>query len=306
MNVLNKVFQELEKVNQIILGKPDHTKLMLIALLSKGHVLLEDVPGVGKTSLVKVMAKFFDLQFNRVQFTNDLLPSDILGVNIFDLNSKQFNFHKGPVFTQILLADELNRTSARTQSALLQVMEEREVTLDGKTMALDEDFIVMATQNPRQQIGTNNLPESQLDRFLIKISLGFTNKDSEIELLKGENRARLINSYKSKLNLQDLHHARSEVEKIHISEAIYSYIYELLNFSRENLNAYSLSTRCGRDLVLSCKALAWLESAQYVTVDHVKKLFPSIAGHRLVDPNQATLKIEQKISNEILETVNVH
>jgi MoxR-like ATPase len=305
MDLLNKITQQKSEVEKIFLGKSDLVNYVLIALTSGGHILLEDVPGVGKTSLVKLMAKFFGLDFNRIQFTNDLLPSDIIGTNVFNKESSSFNFYKGPVFTQVLLGDELNRASSRTQSALLQVMEEKQVTLDGTTYQLDPSFIVMATQNPREQLGTNFLPESQLDRFFMKLKLGFAEKFYELELLKGEDRSILIDKFQPTLNVDDLLSAREQIKKINVSDAIFEYIYALLEESRNSNKVLSLSSRCGRDLLQASKALAWLKSRDYTNSDDVKELFPIIAGHRLVNPQESNVDLERELSTELLAKVSI-
>lgn len=305
MKLRQKILDRAEEFSNIFLGKKNQLNLVLVALISGGHILLEDVPGVGKTSLVKLMAKFFGLDFNRVQFTNDLLPSDIIGTSVFDKNKTEFVFIKGPVFTTILLADELNRASSRTQSALLQVMEERQVSIDAKTYSLDNNFIVMATQNPREQLGTNHLPESQLDRFFMKISIGFAAKDYEIELLKGEDRNKLIDNIQNELSTEDLLNAKKMSSQTIVSDAIYEYVYAVLEQSRESTQVLALSSRCGRDIVQAAKVFAWLAGRDYVNADDIKFLFPYLAGHRLVNPQKSNVEYERTLSNELLAKVAV-
>lgn len=305
MDILDQLNIEIKKIKKIFVGKTQHLNLVICAIISNGHILLEDVPGVGKTSLVKLMAKLFNLEINRVQFTNDLLPSDIIGTNIFDKETTSFIFHKGPVFTQILLADELNRASSRTQSALLQAMQEREISLDGQTNKLDEFFLVMGTQNPREQIGTNFLPESQLDRFFFKLSLGFASKEYELELLKGEDRKILIEQYYSKLNTEHLMEIKKLIQDIAVSDSIYEYAYALLDGSRESSKVLSLSSRCGRDLIQASKSYVWLMGREYVTPDDVKLMFPVVAGHRLVAPHHSNVSLEKELSCELLSKVAI-
>lgn len=295
-----------DQANEIYRGKSEVVELCLTSIFAGGHILLEDVPGVGKTTLVKLMAKICGLKTNRIQFTNDILPSDVLGHNVFVKDTGDFRFHPGPIFGQVILADELNRAPSRSQSALLQSMEEAIVTIDGQSYDLPKPFIVMATQNPRDQIGTNPLPESQLDRFLIKLSVGFPNAQDEIEILKGVSRLSLIENLEQVLNSEDIIKVPTIVkEEVLISNEIYRYTQSLLNTSRELPESLDLSPRCGIDLIKASACLAWIRDMKYVTPDIVQYLFPYVAGHRLVNPQNSHLNKESELANLIISSTHV-
>jgi MoxR-like ATPase len=272
----------LETAGRIILGKERELRLALACLIARGHLLIEDVPGVGKTTLAHVLARLTGLQFQRIQFTSDLLPADILGVSIFDRDTSAFRFHPGPVFAQLILADEINRATPKTQSALLEAMEERQVTADGQTLALPEPFFVIATQNPAHQIGTFPLPESQLDRFLLRIRLGYPDRDAERALLMGEDRRELLErqpAVASPAAIVELQHA---AQRLHISAALVDYVQALLSTTRnspELLNG--LSPRAGLGLIAAARAWALLDGRDHVLPDDVQALFPHVAAHRL-------------------------
>jgi MoxR-like ATPase len=300
-----KIKSALTISNKIIVGKEKKVLLSFIAVLIRGHLLIEDTPGVGKTTLVKLLGKVFGLGLSRIQFTNDLLPSDILGAVVFNKDSNSFSFHKGPIFNDLILADELNRAPAKTQSALLQAMEEKQVSMDNETHTLSENFIVMAAQNPRSQIGTHTLPESQLDRFLMKISIGFPDKSDEIEIYKGEDRSKMIEELKPQITLDDLAKIRTEISNIHINDIVYDYLFSLIKESRIMNTCLSLSPRAGKDLIMAAKAYAWLNNRNYVDTEDVQYLFPFVAGHRLINPNQTNLELETNISCEIIEHVSI-
>jgi MoxR-like ATPase len=272
----------LETAGRIILGKERELRLALTCLIARGHLLIEDVPGVGKTTLAHVMARLLGLQFQRVQFTSDLLPADILGVSIFDRATSAFRFHPGPVFAQLILADEINRATPKTQSALLEAMEERQVTADGETFALPEPFFVIATQNPAHQIGTFPLPESQLDRFLLRIRLGYPDRAAERALLMGEDRRALLErqpAVASPAALLELQHA---AQRLHISEALVDYVQALLGTTRNNPElANGLSPRAGLGLLSAARAWALLDGRDHVLPEDVQTLFPHVAAHRL-------------------------
>jgi MoxR-like ATPase len=272
----------LETAGRIILGKERELRLALTCLIARGHLLIEDVPGVGKTTLAHVMARLLGLQFQRVQFTSDLLPADILGVSIFDRATSAFRFHPGPVFAQLILADEINRATPKTQSALLEAMEERQVTADGETFALPEPFFVIATQNPAHQIGTFPLPESQLDRFLLRIRLGYPDRAAERALLMGEDRRELLErqpAVASPAALLELQHA---AQRLHISEALVDYVQALLGTTRNNPElANGLSPRAGLGLLSAARAWALLDGRDHVLPEDVQTLFPHVAAHRL-------------------------
>ena len=272
----------LETAGHIILGKGHELRLALACLIARGHLLIEDVPGVGKTTLAHVLARLIGLQFQRIQFTSDLLPADILGVSVFDRGTSAFRFHPGPVFAQLILADEINRATPKTQSALLEAMEERQVTADGETFALPEPFFVIATQNPAHQIGTFPLPESQLDRFLLRIRLGYPDRAAERALLMGEDRRELLErqpAVASPAALVELQHA---AQRVHVSEPLVDYVQALLGTTRNSPELVSgLSPRAGLGLLAAARAWALLDGRDHVLPDDVQSLFPHVAAHRL-------------------------
>ena len=272
----------LETAGHIILGKGHELRLALACLIARGHLLIEDVPGVGKTTLAHVLARLIGLQFQRIQFTSDLLPADILGVSVFDRGTSAFRFHPGPVFAQLILADEINRATPKTQSALLEAMEERQVTADGETFALPEPFFVIATQNPAHQIGTFPLPESQLDRFLLRIRLGYPDRAAERALLMGEDRRELLErqpAVASPAALVELQHA---AQRVHVSEPLVDYVQALLGTTRNSPELVSgLSPRAGLGLLAAARAWALLDGRDHVVPDDVQTLFPHVAAHRL-------------------------
>ena len=272
----------LETAGHIILGKGHELRLALACLIARGHLLIEDVPGVGKTTLAHVLARLMGLQFQRIQFTSDLLPADILGVSVFDRGTSAFRFHPGPVFAQLILADEINRATPKTQSALLEAMEERQVTADGETLALPEPFFVIATQNPAHQIGTFPLPESQLDRFLLRIRLGYPDRAAERALLMGEDRRELLErqpAVASPAALVELQHA---AQRVHVSEPLVDYVQALLGTTRNSPELVSgLSPRAGLGLLAAARAWALLDGRDHVLPDDVQTLFPHVAAHRL-------------------------
>lgn len=291
----------LKASDEVIKGKRDKSFLALCNLISFGHTLIEDSPGVGKTTLVKFFANTFDLDMSRIQFTNDLLPGDVLGNHIFNKETQSFEFYQGPVFGEIVLADELNRAPSKTQSALLQAMEEKKISLDGNTYSLPEPFIVFATQNPHGQFGTFELPESQLDRFSIKMNIGYADKSSTINLLKQE--SDLASHSKFKLNRQVLFELNEKSQKVFLSDEVYDYIYRLLNYTRDSGLTLPLSNRAGLDIVRISKSYALLKERDYVTPDDVSFLFPYCAGHRLVRGRHTSIEQEHELAHKILNEV---
>ena len=273
----------LARLDEIILGKQDALRLCLACLLARGHLLIEDLPGMGKTTLAHALARVLGLRFQRVQFTSDLLPADITGVSIYDRDDGRFRFHPGPIFSQVLLADEINRASPKTQSALLEAMAELQVTIDGQSHLLPEPFFVIATQNPLQQIGAFPLPESQLDRFLMRIELGYPDERAERALLLGEDRRKLLFAQDAVLSAAELHAAQDAVEKVHTSAALVDYVQALVAASRNDpAFAYGLSPRAALGLVHASRAYAWLAGREIVIPEDVQAVFPGVAGHRLV------------------------
>ncbi|GEM44750.1 ATPase AAA [Deinococcus cellulosilyticus NBRC 106333 = KACC 11606] len=273
----------LEQLQKVILGKEIQLKLALTCLLARGHLMIEDVPGVGKTTLAHALAATLGLEFARVQFTSDLLPSDVIGATIYERNAGTFRFHQGPIFTQLLLADEINRATPKTQSALLEAMEERQVSMDGQTHMLPEPFFVIATQNPVEQIGTFPLPESQLDRFLLTITLGYPDPRAERELLMGEDRRDLARHLPAVLHTEALQEAQDRVSRVHISAALVDYVQLLLKATRNHSEfQLGLSPRAALGLMSASRAWAWLSGRSSVRPEDIQAVFPALATHRLL------------------------
>ena len=278
-----------QQVNSLVLGKAHEVRLAFVALLSDGHLLIEDLPGLGKTTLAHAMAATLGLGFQRVQFTSDLLPADVLGVSVYDTQSREFQFHPGPVFTNVLLADEINRAPPRTQSALLEAMAEHQVTLDGTTHALPDPFFVIATQNPVDLSGTYPLPDSQLDRFLLRLALGYPNAESERALLAGSDRRTLIAQTMPILSSDDVLALRQAVNEVHASDALIGYVQALLVRSRQHPGTrVGLSPRAGIALLRAARAYALLLGRQHVLPEDVQALFAAVAAHRLVAEAEAS------------------
>ncbi|AOX63168.1 MULTISPECIES: MoxR family ATPase [Stenotrophomonas] len=293
-----------DQVNGLVLGKAQEVRLAFVALLSGGHLLIEDLPGLGKTTLAHAMASSLGLGFQRVQFTSDLLPADVLGVSVYDAGSRQFQFHPGPVFTHVLLADEINRAPPRTQSALLEAMAEQQVTLDGVTHPLPDPFFVIATQNPVDLSGTFPLPDSQLDRFLLRLALGYPNPESERELLRGTDRRHLIAQATARLSEVEVRTLREAVGQVHASEALITYVQALLARSRQHAGVrVGLSPRAGLALLRAAKAHALLLGRAHVVPEDVQTLFVAVAGHRLVP--EAEAGNGPALARAILQTVQV-
>jgi MoxR-like ATPase len=271
------------QVNTLVLGKSHEVGLAFVTLLSDGHLLIEDLPGLGKTTLAHAMAATLGLGFQRVQFTSDLLPSDIVGVSVFDAQAQRFEFHSGPVFAHVLLADEINRAPPRTQSALLEAMAEHQVTVDGTTHVLPDPFFVIATQNPVDLAGTYPLPDSQLDRFLLRLTLGYPDEDAERALLAGSDRRDLIARAIPVLGADDVQALREAVTRVHASEALVTYVQSLLARSRHHPGVrVGLSPRAGIALLRAARAYALLQGRAHVLPEDVQALFPAVAAHRLV------------------------
>ncbi len=293
-----------QQVNSLVLGKSHEVRLAFVALLAGGHILIEDLPGLGKTTLAHALAATLGLGFQRVQFTSDLLPADVLGVSVYDAQSRQFQFHPGPVFTHVLLADEINRAPPRTQSALLEAMAEHQVTLDGMTRALPEPFFVLATQNPVDLSGTYPLPDSQLDRFLLRLTLGYPNAESERALLAGTDRRELIAQAGPLLSSEDVLALRVAVNEVHASDALVNYVQALLARSRQHPGVrVGLSPRAGIALLRASRAYALLLGRQHVLPEDVQALFAAVAAHRLVAEAEASSV--QALAKSILHAVAV-
>ena len=294
-------------ISKIIKGKDDKIDLVIMALLSGGHVLLDDVPGTGKTVLAKALARSIDAGFSRIQFTPDLLPSDITGIHFFNMKEQEFMFRAGPVFTNILLADEINRATPRTQSALLQCMEEKQVTIDGVTRRTGDPFIVLATQNPVETAGTYPLPEAQLDRFMIKLSVGYSDRESEMQILDNSRAVHPVENLTAVTDKTELLEMMNRVENIKVNEAVRGYIADIGNASRHNSEIkLGLSTRGLIALKNMSQARAALRGREFVTPDDVKTVAPYVCVHRLIcrstvmrDPDSAKREILDKMIKEL-------
>ena len=288
MHAKQKITLLLNQLNTVIVGKSLQIQDCVTCLLAGGHLLIEDVPGVGKTTLAHALARTFGLQFSRVQFTADLMPSDLTGVSVYERSQEGFVFHPGPVFAQVLLADEINRASPRTQSALLEAMEEKQVSIEGQTHALPRPFFVIATQNPLEQLGTFALPESQLDRFLMRISLGYPDRAAERLLLAGEDRRDMVDTLLPLLSLDELETLQRTVLAVHASDALLAYVQDLIAATRSGRwFVQGLSPRAGIALVRAAKARALIEGRDYVAPDDVQAVLPQTIAHRLVPVGDA-------------------
>jgi MoxR-like ATPase len=288
--------------SQIILGKEQQLRLALSCLLARGHLLIEDLPGVGKTTLAHTLARLLGLDFQRVQFTSDMLPADILGISVFDRESGEFCFHPGPVFTQVVLADEINRATPKAQSALLEAMEEQQVTIEGSTRPLPQPFFVIATQNPAHQIGTFPLPESQLDRFLMRIELGYPDRAAERALLEGRDRRMLLQEARPLLDAATLRAEQARCSAVHVAPALIDYIQALIAHTRNSPNwKTGLSPRAALGLIAAARAWALLDGRDHVLPEDVQAILPAVAVHRLVLASDAAS--EARSANEISQAI---
>lgn len=296
-----------DNIKNVIVGKLDVSDMILTALIAGGHVLLEDVPGTGKTMIAKSFAKSIDAAFSRIQFTPDLLPSDITGINYYNQKMGDFTFRKGPIFSNIVLADEINRATPRTQSALLECMEERQVTVDGESYPLNMPFIVIATQNPIETAGTYQLPEAQLDRFLLKISMGYPDKQEELAILNRFKGSNPFDTLKNVCDGQDIQKMCAEAKNVFVHESIMNYIIDIVVKTREHENiAIGVSPRGTLNMVNAVRAYAYIKGRQYVTPEDVKKLAVCVFAHRLVLKHGMTRQDNrQTIIKDILDTVVV-
>lgn len=283
MAINSKINNVLNNINKVMIGKEDVAVLSLVGLLAQGHVLIEDVPGVGKTMLIRALAKSLDCKFKRIQFTPDLLPSDITGVSIYNPKTLDFEFRAGPVFGNIILADEINRTSPKTQSSLLEGMEEKNITVDGITMSLEQPFFVMATQNPIEYEGTYPLPEAQLDRFILKLKMGYPTFEEELEILDRTSENHPIDDIEAVMTSEELIHIQEEVKEVFIAENIKRYIINLVTMTRNHNHIYlGVSPRGSIALMKAAKALAYIYGRDYVIPDDVKYLAPYVLSHRII------------------------
>ena len=297
----------ISNINTVIVGKEKQIKLLLTAVLAEGHILLEDVPGTGKTMLAKTFSKSIDANFKRIQFTPDLLPSDLTGINIFNQKTNEFNFICGPAFTNILLADEINRATPRTQSSLLEVMEERQITVDGETRILDKPFIVIATENPIENAGTFNLPEAQLDRFMIKLSMGYPEDDEELLLMNRFINNIRLNTIESVCNKDTIIEMQDTIKKVYVHKDIQKYIYEIVKATRNTSEInLGVSPRGTLAFLRACQSYAAINGRNFITPDDVKDLAIPVLSHRIIVQNTyLTSKINEDILIKILDSIDV-
>lgn len=294
----------VEAAQRIILGKDHAVRLALACLLARGHLLIEDLPGMGKTTLAQVLARLLGLHFNRIQFTSDLLPADILGASVYDRDRAIFRFHPGPIFTQLILADEINRATPKTQSALLEAMEEYQVTVEGTTHPVPTPFFVVATQNPFHHAGTFPLPESQLDRFLMRIRLGYPGPADEKALLAGRDRRQLLEHLEPSLSPGDVVRLQSEVDRVHVAEPLLDYCQDILTFSRQSSRfAHGLSPRAGIALLRSARAWALLCGREYVIPEDVQAVAAACIPHRLTLTGEGLAGGSDALARFLLDSV---
>jgi len=300
------IHRVIGNAGKVILGKEWQIRLALACLLARGHLLIEDLPGVGKTTLAHTLAKLLGLDFQRIQFTSDLLPADIIGVSVYERDSATFKFHPGPIFSQMILADEVNRATPKTQSALLEAMEEHQVTAEGNTRALPEPFFVIATQNPSHQVGTFPLPESQLDRFLMRIDLGYPDRGAERALLQGADRRNLVAALEPCLTPGELHELQQGVNHVHAASALLDYIQAIVEHTRRAPEfANGLSPRAALALLHASKSWAMLEGRDKVLPEDVQAVLPGVAGHRLAPAQEGVRKHSAEIAAALIEAVPI-
>ncbi|MFQ5610293.1 MAG: AAA family ATPase [Woeseiaceae bacterium] len=293
-------------LGQIILGKDDEIEIALSCLLARGHLLIEDLPGLGKTMLAQSLARVLGLSFRRIQFTSDLLPADIVGVSVFRKETGEFEFQPGPIFAQLILADEVNRATPKAQSALLEGMEEHQVSVDGNTLPLPDPFFVVATQNPSDQIGTFPLPESQLDRFLMRLELGYPNEENERELITGEDRRSMLNDIEAVASPEILVALQKQVRGVHMSDALVDYIQALVRQTRESPDIdIGLSPRGAQALAAAAKAHAFVRKHSGVFPDDVQAVFAAVAGHRLKPSGSAGYRSAAELCQHVIDSVAI-
>ncbi|MEQ8231909.1 MAG: AAA family ATPase [Gammaproteobacteria bacterium] len=302
----NRIQAVIAAASRVVLGKSTEIRLALTCLLARGHLLIEDMPGVGKTTLAHLLARLLGLDFQRIQFTSDLLPADVTGVYVYERETGAFRFHPGPIFTHVVLADEINRATPRAQSALLEAMEERQVTVENETHPLPHPFFVIATQNPLEQIGTFPLPESQLDRFLMRISLGYPDRAAERALLTGADRRSLIGELAPVLDAATLLELQAQVEEVHASEALLDYLQNLIEHSRDSAAfASGLSPRAGLALLRAARAWALVDGRGHVLPDDLQAVLPAVAAHRLCATHGERAAQAEAIARQLLDAVPI-
>ena len=303
---MNKQFESIVKqISSVLMGKEPQIRLALTCLFARGHLLIEDLPGIGKTTMAKVLAKCLGLNFQRIQFTSDMLPGDILGVSVFNQKAATFHFHPGPIFTQVLLADEINRATPKTQSALLEAMEEQQVTIEGKTRALKQPFFVIATQNPLEHSGTFPLPESQLDRFLMRIKLGYPDRAAEKRILRGEGAQSVLDGMDACMLHGDVFSIQAEISRVHASDTFIDYLQDVIEYTRTSPRFYvGLSPRAGLALQQASRSWAYMNGRDYMIPEDLQVVLPWVVGHRLRSRTEG-LEIPNKRLMEIFSEVPV-
>jgi len=303
---MKKIIQNfLSSAEKSVLGKDKEIKLALCCFLSQGHLLIEDVPGTGKTTFAKTMAALLDLSFARIQFTNDLMPSDLIGIQVYDNKEGKFNLIQGAIFNQFILADELNRGTPKTQSALLEAMEEKQISLDGNTLELPLPFFVVATQNPRSQIGTHHLPESQLDRFMMKIKLGYPDFQSEKKIISSDDHSTNLKDLQALMNPTDLNALFNEIKNVKVSEKLLNYVLNILETSRTNDMFQGLSPRSGKDLIKASKAWAMIDGRDFVLPDDVQQVLPYVVSHRLAPFQNQNFSSDLELTQTLIRKVKI-
>ncbi len=301
---VSPVQRVIDAAGKIILGKEGQIRLALACILARGHLLIEDVPGVGKTTLAHVLARTLGLDFHRIQFTSDMLPADIIGVSVYERDSGVFKFHPGPIFAQVVLADEVNRATPKTQSALLEAMEEHQVTAEGETRHLPEPFFVIATQNPTEQVGTFPLPESQLDRFLMRLELGYPGRDAERALLSGADRRDLLAVLEPCLTPAELVELQAEAARVHVAPALLDYVQAIIEHTRRSADYVAgLSPRAALALVHSARAWAYIEGRDKVIPEDIQAMLPGVAAHRLRPAHDSNRRVD--IGAQLLAAVPI-
>ena len=296
----------IAQTEHVILGKPHQIRLALACLLARGHLLIEDLPGVGKTTLAHALARSLGLQFQRIQFTSDMLPADILGVSVYHREHEKFEFHPGPIFAQMILADEVNRAMPKTQSALLEAMEEQQVTTEGSTRPLPTPFFVIATQNPTYQIGTFPLPESQLDRFLMRIQLGYPDAQAERGLLAGVERREIVSGLTPQMSAAELLALQQQVRQVVVAPALLDYVQAILRHTRESARfVHGLSPRAGLALLAASRAWSLIDGRNAVIPEDVQAVLPGVASHRLQSVQDMQVSDGNKLARELIEAVAI-
>ncbi|BCK88173.1 hypothetical protein MIZ01_1974 [Sideroxyarcus emersonii] len=296
----------IAQTERVILGKPHQIRLALACLLARGHLLIEDLPGVGKTTLAHALARSLGLQFQRIQFTSDMLPADILGVSVYHREHEKFEFHAGPIFAQMILADEVNRAMPKTQSALLEAMEEQQVTTEGSTRPLPTPFFVIATQNPTYQIGTFPLPESQLDRFLMRIQLGYPDAQAERGLLAGVERREIVSGLAPQMSAAELLALQQQVRQVVVAPALLDYVQAILRHTRESARfIHGLSPRAGLALLAAARAWSLIDGRNAVIPEDVQAVLPGVASHRLQSVQDMQVSDGDKLARELIEAVAI-